>query len=495
MKNDKHGRKGESIQSEGTPMKPKVLGTQEVLAILGKGNFDQIIGSIESETLDFKREPYQLNTTKQKLELTKDVSAFANNVGGVILMGVNTSKEEGYSHELAERIRPFDETLIDVKQYEDIINAHIYPRLNVEIRWIASAADGDKGLAYVRIPEAESQRKPFLVTKVLDEDERELGSYIGFFQRKGDNILPLTAEAMHHALKEGLRFDEHLSEIKEGIGKLLSERRKGEPTKAVDKTVAQIKKPIPADIITKNVNQRINDAIKAVGLTDDIAYVLVAYPTINIQIEGLFESRNTDVVKLIDEPPQLRYAGFDISTQEQSRIINGELRRTVLKPYKLLEVWRDGMILFVTDGGGGFLCWGNYDTTKLLRINTIALIESTYLFHDFVQKVYRISKASECCLTTQLLLRNLPCPERYALPKWRSGSVRWYANVDPFWAENTEIQAQTYFDWNKTTTEKAAYDLVSETYGKFGAEHEFIPYEKEVETEKVIDVEQIKGIR
>ncbi len=172
MKNNKHGPKGESLQSEETPMKPKVLGTPEVLAILGEGDFDCIIGTIESETLDFKREPHQLNTTKQKLELAKDVSAFANNAGGVILMGVNTCKQEGHSHELAEKIRPFDETLIDAKQYEDIINAHIYPHLNVEIKWIPAAADGNKGLAYVRIPEAESQRKPFLTTKVLDEDER-----------------------------------------------------------------------------------------------------------------------------------------------------------------------------------------------------------------------------------------------------------------------------------------------------------------------------------
>jgi hypothetical protein len=476
-------------------MKPKILGIQEVLAILGEGNFNQIIGSIESEMLDFKREPYQLNSTKQKLELAKDVSAFANNVGGVILMGVNTCKEEGRSHELANRIRLFDETLIDVKQYEDIINAYIYPRLNVEIKWIPSAADGNKGLAYVRIPEAESQRKPFLITKVLGEDERELGSYIGFFQRKGDNIPSLTAEAMQHALKEGLRFDDHLTEIKEGIGKLLSERKKEDLVKTAGKVLTRVKKPTPADISTKKVAHRINDAIKAVGLADDIAYVLVAFPTVNIQIEGLFESRNTDVVKLIDEPRQLRYAGFDISTQERSRIINGELRRAVLKPYKLLEVWRDGMIVFVTDGGEGFLCWGNYDTTKLLRINTIALIESTYLFHDFVQKVYSTSKASKCRLTTQLLLRNLPCPEHYALSTMHPASVRWYANVDLSWASSSEIQAQRNFDWDKTIAERATYDLVSETYVKFGVEHEFIPYVTEVNKEKVIDVEQIKAIR
>ncbi len=476
-------------------MKPKVLKPQEVLAILGEGNFNQIVGSIESETLDFKKEPYQLDTIKRKLELAKDVSAFANSDGGVILIGVSTCKQEGYSHEVAEKIRSFEETLIDIKQYEDIINSHIYPHLNVEIKWIPSGADGSKGLAYVRIPEAESGRKPFLVMRVIDENEKELGSYTGFFQRKGDNIPPLGAEAMHHAFKEGLRFDEHLSEIKEGLGKLVREMQKERLSKNADKILKQMKKATTTDISSEDVNQRVNDAIKAVGLMGDIAYVLVAYPTAKIQIEGLFESKNTDIVKLINEPPQLRYAGFDISTQERSQIINGELRRAVLKPYKLLEVWRDGMILFAADGGEGFLCWGNYDTTKLLKINTNALIESTYLFYSFVQKVYKISKAPKCRLKARLLLRNLPCPERYALPKMRPGSVRWYANVDLFWASYAEIQAQRDFDWEKTTAGKATYDLVSETYGKFGAEHEFIPYVIEVKNEKVIDVEQLKKIR
>ena len=493
MKNNKHDHNGKSIRFEETPVKPKLLKTQEVLAILGKGNFNQIIGLIESETLDFKREPYQLNTTKQKLELAKDVSAFANSGGGIILIGVSTCKEEGHSHELAEKIRSFEKTLIDVKQYEDIIDSHVYPRLNVEIRWIPSADDGNKGLVYVRIPETESRRKPFLTMKVLDEDGRELGNYVGFFQRKRDHIPPLNAEAMQHVFKEGLRFDEHLSDIKKELGELVRERKKERLSKDIANILKQIKKPTPADISGDIVNQRVNNAIKAVGLTDDIAYVLVAYPTVKIQIEGLFESRNTDVVKLIDEPLQLRYAGFDISTQEQSQIINGELRRALLKQYKLLEVWQDGMILFAVDGGEEFLCWGNYDTTKLLRISTLALTESTYLFHDFVQKVYGTSKASKCRLTTQLLLRNLPSSKGYALPRFRSGSVREFANM-PL-AKNTEIQVQANFDWSKTTAEKAAYDLVSKTYVKFGLEHEFIPYVTEVNKEKVIDVEQIKGIR
>ena len=220
--------------------------------------------------------------------------------------------------------------------------------------------------------------------------------------------------------------------------------------------------------------------------------MLVAYPTVKIQIEGLFESRNANVVKLIDEPPQLRYAGFDISPHERSRIIDGELRRAVLKQYKLIEVWRDGMILFVSDGGEGFLCRGNYDTNKLLRVNTIVLTESTYLFHNFVQKVYNTCKTSKCRLATQLLLRNLP--DRYALPKWPLSPERWYANQELFWTHSTEIRVQRDFDWSKTTAEKAAYDLVSETYSKFGAEQEFIPYVKEVNNEKVIDVEQIKNI-
>lgn len=460
---------------------PKTMSAQEVLNALSNGKFDNLIGAVESEGLEFKGAPYRLDSTKEKLELAKDISASANAGGGIIVMGIRTCVFEGHPHEVAEEIRKFEETLVDIKQYEDVAHQWIYPRVSLEIKWVQSVADRGKGLAYIRVPESQSERKPFLTVGVLQEDDKKLENVVGFFQRKGDRITHMTAEELHHVLKDGLRFDEHLAEISETFGKVLSES----------------KTATPRGIASQVVNQRIENAIEAVGLKNSISYVLVSYPNANVEIPRLFESRTSDVMKLIDEPPQLRYGGFDITTEDRSKIVNGEFRRSVLKSYKLLEVWQDGTIVFVADGDEGFLCWGNYDTNQSLRVNTIGLVESVYLFSLFVKKVFEIGQAPDCGVRMEFHIRNIPTDKKYGLPKAKPGSLGWRYHFGEVmaWASSQDLDAGSSWEWRETAPEKAAYKLVTEIYGKFGVEHEFIPYVKEENGEKLIDVEKIRNIR
>lgn len=260
--------------------------------------------------------------------------------------------------------------------------------------------------------------------------------------------------------------------------------------------LAQSRPERPREVAGEIVNRRMENAVEAVGLTNSISYVLVSYPGTAVDITGLFESRTSEVVKLIDNPPELRHAGFDISTQERSRIINGEFRRSVLKSYKLLDVWRDGTIVSVGDGGEGFLCWGNYNKKEFLRVNTIALIESVYLFTLFVKGLFEEAEAPECRVKIALQLRNIAKDRKYGLPKTKPGSLSWQFNFerDIAWAPGPNVSASADWTWRNTAPEKAAYELVSELYAKFGVEHEFMPYVKEHDGEKVIDIEQIKNI-
>jgi len=460
---------------------PKTMSLGEVLKVLANGEFNFLIGAIESVVLDFKGSPYRLDSTRDKLELAKDVSALANFQGGLIVMGVKTTKVEGRQHELAEEIRGFEETLLHVEQYGDVIREYVYPRVNLEIKWVPSIADNKKGLAYIRIPESESERKPFLTVTVLQEDDKVLGNVVGFFQRKGDKVVHWSVEEMYHTFKDGLRYDQYLSEIGEAVGKMLSQRELG----------------IPSEDTATVVKRRIESAIETVGLKDSVSYVLASYPDTNIEILGLFESRNSDIVKLIDQPPEIRSYGFDISTEERSKIVNGEFRRSVLKSYKLLEVWRDGAIVLVADGDEGFLCWGNYDKRKFLRINTIALIESVYLFSFFVKKVFEVGGAPECNVQMGLQIKNIPQERKYGLPRAKPGSLSWQFDLDReiAWTSERNLSVSHTWAWKNTSPENAAYKLVRELYAKFGLEHEFIPYVKEQNSEKVIDVEQIKNVR
>jgi len=59
---------------------------------------EPLVGTEESDQLDFKLAPYVLDAPHQKWELAKDVAAFANRRGGVIVIGYSdrTSTKRDY---------------------------------------------------------------------------------------------------------------------------------------------------------------------------------------------------------------------------------------------------------------------------------------------------------------------------------------------------------------------------------------------------------------
>ncbi|MEH1824322.1 MAG: ATP-binding protein [Nostoc sp.] len=80
----------------------------------------------ESLELDYKECPAIFPLTdKKKIELSKDVSAFANSAGGIIIYGV---KENGYIP--TEIDTGFDPNALSKERLEQIINSNIHPRIN-----------------------------------------------------------------------------------------------------------------------------------------------------------------------------------------------------------------------------------------------------------------------------------------------------------------------------------------------------------------------------
>ena len=60
----------------------------DIMKILSKGMFEDLVGALENEIFEAKGEPWNLNTELGKFEFAKDVTAMANWRGGVILVGV-----------------------------------------------------------------------------------------------------------------------------------------------------------------------------------------------------------------------------------------------------------------------------------------------------------------------------------------------------------------------------------------------------------------------
>jgi hypothetical protein len=57
---------------------------------LARREFDSILGTNESNWVDFKSAPYGLDNDRSRWELAKDVSAFANVGASAIVIGFET---------------------------------------------------------------------------------------------------------------------------------------------------------------------------------------------------------------------------------------------------------------------------------------------------------------------------------------------------------------------------------------------------------------------
>jgi len=81
----------------------------------------------ENLHLDYKAADALLNTDGKKKEISKDVSAFANSDGGVIIYGVKEFPEPTKKH-LPQAIDPVDRNSITKEWLEQVINSNISPR-------------------------------------------------------------------------------------------------------------------------------------------------------------------------------------------------------------------------------------------------------------------------------------------------------------------------------------------------------------------------------
>lgn len=357
----------------------KDLTRAEIKGILEKGSFNELVGATENEQIDFKGAPYYLDTNLKKQELSKDVSGFANTKGGIILLGVLTEKKATHQAEEVVKIRPYDQGIVEIQQYYDIIRSWIYPKVQeVIVKWYREISDPTKGIVAIIVPHQGEPRKLFLINGNVDDAGKHSRVVFGYAERQQANTLPLKIDEIHSLIIEGTKNREIQQQNENILGMLQDIKTNFEIGR---ETISPIN-------IDELLDLRVSEALEAVGLMQSPAFILSAVPLPLVEIPALFTSRDSEVVQLLENPPELRSSGFGIKSGNDARIVRGKLRRAVSSGYKVLDLWRDGVLIFAATGDSEFLSWG----TKLngpLRINQLALIESTYLFAQLVSKVFQ----------------------------------------------------------------------------------------------------------
>ncbi|MEX2263778.1 MAG: hypothetical protein WD696_17620, partial [Bryobacteraceae bacterium] len=175
-------------------------------------------------------------------------------------------------------------------------------------------------------------------------------------------------------------------------------------------------------------------------------------------------------------------------------VSQGRMRRAVQPQYKLLELWRDGCLIFLADGAE-FLCRDIEDKQKLaLRINPLVLAESTCLFCELARKIYEGASPRSHLAQYMIEFRNLSVNKTNpVLTPVEVGSLPW-PSTRSYEAEYSGERFTVTADPGEDAA-ITAFQLVSEVYTWFGIEQDEIPYTIESHGRRVIDVGKFRSQR
>jgi hypothetical protein len=441
--------------------------------------FDALIGRSESDWFECKGEPYQLDLEAAKRELAKDVSSFANVKGGYILIGIKTKRGITHFGDEVEKLRPFGQDLLDTSRYLMVIRDWVYPEIEgLDIRWIAIENDSGKGIVVIRIPPQKELSKPFLIKNVVDGTKR-IEIQFGLAQRVHDRSQHVSVEDLQRTLRAGLHYETKLSERFDSLEALVKQ--------------SGIDSAIPPHALMTDTEVRVQRAQDDCGLGQVRTFVLAAYPSERGELKTVFQTSKGSIRQSLEDPPTLRQGGWSVQTLERAGIIRGELIRVCNENYKVLDLYRDGTLIFAVRADGSFLAWNTPDDQQ--RLNPVALIESTYNFLRLYELVLSDLKERPLQLNLRVDLHHLHLDsvKSYLLPgrtedwTYSLGTESHFAPSDDF-AKVIEANGE-HFD-----PREVAFRLVKEVYLWFGLEEDKIPYTKMDTDSRKVDPDTIKGL-
>lgn len=114
-----------------------------------------ILNQVEENIhLDYKAADALQKTDGKKKEISKDISAFANSDGGIVIYGVKEFTEPSKKY-LPEKTDPIDRNLISKEWLEQVINSNVSPRIDgIKITPISVVSGNDKVIYVVEIPKS-----------------------------------------------------------------------------------------------------------------------------------------------------------------------------------------------------------------------------------------------------------------------------------------------------------------------------------------------------
>lgn len=234
---------------------------------------------------------------------------------------------------------------------------------------------------------------------------------------------------------------------------------------------------------------------------DKRTIVLIAYPKEKGgELKSLFTNDEGSIKRKLENPPlnagQIRYAGWDLRTLDQGKIIEGQYIRVQNGNRKSIDLYNDGALIFTGLADEGFLAHASEDG---LKINSIALIELAYNFISFYKEVINDFNIKPNTILMQFRFINMhlddkksylvegPSDALFSSP-WKHEAPLSDYSLDPL----IEFKIE---DFEKEKIAATGYKVIEKIYLWFGIPLDSgnIPYTKIENSVPSIDIEAIRG--
>ena len=304
----------------------------QVITLLSQGKANEILGTPESAWVDFKspglKGPYDLSTDKGKFELAKDVAAFANAGGGLIVCGFKATQRATELHEVAERCTPILAALINSATYKAVIAEYIRPIVKVDFHRFDAGAESEAERSYfvievTALPEAERWA---VVTRTINEAGNFIKGSWTLPIRNGDATVYLSPEEAYRLINDGMR--------------------------------ARQQRPAASSIPTAQARAVARSDLRAhLDLADaPVLYFQTSPPSPNVLLPGMFSAGGLKD-RLANQGTLRSVDAFNFATRRRPEVFEGGLRLAVPPRYGL-RIESDGSVTAVAAATSEMLCWG-----------------------------------------------------------------------------------------------------------------------------------------
>jgi hypothetical protein len=410
----------------------------EIITALSQYRAEDIKGTVETTTLDFKRCLYPLDLGKGKFDLCLHVAAMANAAGGLIICGFKADKSPTEVHEQASEITKVPLRLLNVPQHKDVLVQHVWPHVEVGFNFFPySAEEQDSGFLVIEVQPLSRHERFAMVRRFLNDNGR-LDEGFAIPIRHGDQTTYPSVEELHRLMSDGRRFHDLLPS-------------------------AFLRPPDPATA-TATLDDRLDALTRLTPTWNELDLPILSWQSFpeqpDTQLDGLYE-RKGGVYAAFDRPEILRESGFNFEMLgDPPRIESGALLKYDLR--RAIRVEPNGTVTAAALATEDMLGWASKPQITTQRLNMFVLTEMTLEYFRLVDT--HIVPRAKGPWRHRIRAQRFQQPTTITL-----GS----GGGNPHFPSYGEVRRASAQDWDRSWTavgdpERDAYEALRHIYALFG---------------------------